>query len=71
MSAWLVFTSIGFYPVAPGNEYVIGRPFVESAALHLRNGKTFNVRANGLSDKNAYLRDVKLNARRSTAATYP
>jgi putative alpha-1,2-mannosidase len=30
MSAWLVFTSLGFYPVTPGsNEYVIGRPFVD------------------------------------------
>ena len=30
MSAWLIFTSLGFYPVAPGsNEYVIGRPFVD------------------------------------------
>src|ERR1700733_9336188 len=36
MSAWLIFTSLGFYPVAPGsNEYVIGRPFVEEATLHL------------------------------------
>jgi len=40
MSAWLIFTSLGFYPVAPGsNEYVIGRPFVDEATLHLPNGK--------------------------------
>jgi predicted alpha-1,2-mannosidase len=44
MSAWLVFTSLGFYPVTPGSlEYVIGRPFVERAALTLPNGKTFTI----------------------------
>ena len=45
MSAWLVFTSLGFYPVAPGsNEYVLGRPFVDRAVLHLPNGKVLNSR---------------------------
>jgi predicted alpha-1,2-mannosidase len=44
MSAWLVFTSLGFYPVTPGSlEYVIGRPFVARAALTLPNGKTFTI----------------------------
>jgi predicted alpha-1,2-mannosidase len=46
MSAWLVFTSLGFYPVTPGSlEYVIGRPFVEHAMLHLPGGKDFTVTA--------------------------
>jgi putative alpha-1,2-mannosidase len=46
MSAWLAFTALGFYPVAPGsNEYVIGRPFVERAVLNLPNGKRFTIRA--------------------------
>jgi predicted alpha-1,2-mannosidase len=44
MSAWLVFTGLGFYPVTPGSlEYVIGRPFVENATLHLPNGKNFTI----------------------------
>ena len=44
MSAWLVFTALGFYPVAPGsNEYVIGRPFVDHAAINLPNGKRFEM----------------------------
>ncbi|WP_442678214.1 GH92 family glycosyl hydrolase [Sphingomonas sp. ASY06-1R] len=44
MSAWLVFTSLGFYPVTPGSlEYVIGRPFVARATLTLPNGKTFTI----------------------------
>ena len=62
MSAWLLFTSLGFYPVAPGsNEYVIGRPFVDEATLHLSNGKQFRVVAQGLSASNAFIQSVTLN----------
>jgi predicted alpha-1,2-mannosidase len=62
MSAWLLFTALGFYPVAPGsNEYVIGRPFVDEATLHLPNGKTFKVVAEHLDSSNAYVKSVSLN----------
>ena len=62
MSAWLVFTALGFYPVAPGsNEYVIGRPFVDHAALNLPNGKRFSVVAEGLNDANRYVGRILLN----------
>ena len=62
MSAWLVFTALGFYPVAPGsNEYVIGRPFVSRATLNLANGRRFTVTAEGLSDQNRYVQSVTLN----------
>lgn len=41
--------ALGFYPVAPAsNQYVIGRPFVRRAVLHLPNGKTFTIIADGL-----------------------
>ncbi|MDH4745523.1 GH92 family glycosyl hydrolase [Sphingomonas sp. CBMAI 2297] len=64
MSAWLVFTALGFYPVAPGsNEYVIGRPFLNRAALNLPNGKRFTIVADGLSDTNKYVGKVLLNGR--------
>ncbi len=64
MSAWLVFTSLGFYPVAPGsNEYVIGRPFVEQATLALPNGKRFRVVAEGMSADNKYVARVLLNGK--------
>lgn len=64
MSAWLVFTALGFYPVAPGsNQYVIGRPFVNRAALTLPNGKRFTVVADGLTDANRYVGRVTLNGR--------
>jgi predicted alpha-1,2-mannosidase len=62
MSAWLIFTSLGFYPVTPGSgEYVIGRPFVDRAVLHLPNGKTFVIVAENLSDTNGYVGSVRLN----------
>lgn len=64
MSAWLVFTSLGFYPVAPGsNEYVIGRPFLDRAVLTLPNGKLFAVRADRLSPDNGYVGSVTLNGK--------
>jgi predicted alpha-1,2-mannosidase len=63
-SAWLAFTSMGFYPVAPGsNEYVLGRPFVEKASISLANGKRFTVRARNLSPANGYVGSVTLNGK--------
>jgi predicted alpha-1,2-mannosidase len=62
MSAWLVFTSLGFYPVAPGsNEYVLGRPFVERAVLHLPNGKLLTIASVNLSEGRGFVKDVLLN----------
>ncbi len=67
MSAWLVFTALGFYPVAPGsNEYVIGRPFVDRAVLTLPEGERFTMIADGLSDTNRYVTRVTLNGRALT-----
>jgi len=64
MSAWYVFTALGFYPVAPGSgEYVIGRPFVNRAMLNLPNGKRFTIVARGLSDANRYVGGVTLNGK--------
>jgi predicted alpha-1,2-mannosidase len=64
MSAWLAFTALGFYPVAPGsNEYVIGRPFLDKAVMNLPNGKRFTIRAVGLSAENAYVSGVTLNGK--------
>jgi predicted alpha-1,2-mannosidase len=64
MSAWLVFTVLGFYPVTPGSlEYVIGRPFLDNATLNLPNGRRFTVVTQGLSDANRYVGRVTLNGR--------
>ncbi len=62
MSAWYLFTSLGFYPVAPGsNQYVLGRPFIDGAKISLTGGKTFIVKVHHRSDKNRYLKSVRLN----------
>jgi predicted alpha-1,2-mannosidase len=63
-SAWLAFTAMGFYPVAPAsNEYAIGRPFVERATLNLPNGKRFTVRAENPGPANGYVGRVLLNGK--------
>lgn len=64
MSAWLIFTALGFYPVTPAsNQYVIGRPFVKRAALHLPNGKTFTIIADNLDGQHPYIGSVTLNGK--------
>ncbi|KQZ57210.1 sugar hydrolase [Lysobacter sp. Root559] len=64
MSAWYVFTALGFYPVAPAsNEYVIGRPFVPRATLNLPNGKRFSVIADGLDEAHTYIGRATLNGK--------
>jgi predicted alpha-1,2-mannosidase len=65
MSAWLIFTSMGFYPVAPAsNEYVIGRPFVNRATIQLPNRKAFRVIAEKMSPVNRYVESVTLNGKK-------
>ncbi|HHS13189.1 MAG TPA: glycoside hydrolase family 92 protein [bacterium] len=62
MSAWLVLSALGFYPVQPGKpEYVLGSPWFEKAVLHLDNGKTFTIQAPGNSRNRPYVRSMKLN----------
>jgi len=62
MSAWLLFTALGFYPVAPAsNEYVLGRPFVDRATLHLPNGKQLTIESVNMSEERGFLKDVLLN----------
>ena len=40
MSAWYVFSSLGFYPVTPGsNQYIIGSPLFDKGTINLENGK--------------------------------
>ena len=64
MSAWFMFSSLGFYPVAPGSdEYSLGSPAVKSAVIKLENGKTFTVDAINQSDKNVYVEKVLLNGK--------
>ena len=62
MSAWYLFTAMGFYPVAPASqEYAIGRPFVSRAVMHLGNGHDFTVTADNLDDAHPYVGKMTLN----------
>lgn len=67
MSAWYMFSSLGFYPVAPGSDvYSLGSPLVNKAVVNLENGKTFTVEAIKQSDKNVYVEKVLLNGKEIT-----
>jgi predicted alpha-1,2-mannosidase len=62
MSAWYIFSSIGFYPVTPASgEYQLGSPAVDKAVIQLENGKSFTIEAKNQSDKNVYVQKVVLN----------
>ncbi len=61
-SAWYVFSSLGFYPVAPATgEYALGSPLFKKATLHLENGKKFVISAPDNSPKNVYINSATLN----------
>ena len=62
MSAWYIFSSLGFYPVAPASDqYNLGSPAVNKATIHLESGKTFTIQTKNQSDKNVYVQQVLLN----------
>lgn len=62
MSAWYIFSSLGFYPVCPGSgQYVIGAPFLPYSKILLSNGKTLEIKASGVSDENRYVKKVLRN----------
>jgi predicted alpha-1,2-mannosidase len=62
ISAWWMFSAIGFYPVNPASGvYMIGSPLFDRVALHLPNGRTFTVTAANNSSSNIYVQSVTLN----------
>jgi predicted alpha-1,2-mannosidase len=64
MSAWYIFSSLGFYPVVPGSDvYAIGSPAVDGAVLHLESGKTFIIDVKNQGDKNVYVQKIELNGK--------
>lgn len=70
MSAWYIFSAMGFYPVDPVSlEYVIGAPQVEGVRLNLPGGKVFEMEAAGLSEQNKYVQSVTLNGRQLDSFT--
>ena len=64
MSAWYIFSSLGFYPVAPGSVYyALGSPSIKNAVMNLDNGNSFEVTAKNQSHKNVYVEKVELNGK--------
>ena len=62
MSAWYIFSALGFYPVAPGSDqYALGSPLVNSAVVQLENGKVLEIEAVNQSPKNVYVKKVLVN----------
>jgi len=62
MSAFVVFSAMGFYPATPGLPvYTIGSPLFEEVKIQLENGKTFTLKAPGCSVVNKYIQSAKLN----------
>jgi predicted alpha-1,2-mannosidase len=64
MSAWYIFSSLGFYPVAPGSDqYSTGSPAVNGAVINLDNGKTFTINVKNQGPKNVYVQKMVLNGK--------
>jgi predicted alpha-1,2-mannosidase len=62
MSAWYIFSSLGFYPVNPSNQvYVLGSPLFEKAEIAIDNERKFIITAKDVSKKNIYIQSVRLN----------
>jgi Glycosyl hydrolase family 92 catalytic domain/Chitobiase/beta-hexosaminidase C-terminal domain len=64
MSAWFVLSALGFYAVTPGqDQYVIGTPLFPHAVIHLPNGHTFAITAQGVSAASPYIHGARLDGR--------
>ena len=62
MSAWYVFSALGFYPVNPvEGRYELGTPMFSESSVSLPGGRTFTVKADGLSDSARYIKSARLN----------
>jgi len=72
MSAWYMFTCMGFYPVCPASDYyVIGAPQIPHSVMHLSNGKSFAMTAKNISEENIYVQAVKLNGKNWSSPFLP
>ena len=69
LSAFVVFSMLGFYPVTPGMPmYVIGSPSFEKATIQLSRNKSFSVKADGINKQNIYIQSATLNGRKLNRA---
>ena len=71
MSAWYIFSALGFYPVCPGSDqYAIGSPIFKKATIHLENEKTFMLQTSGNGKNNYYINSAKLNGTNYTKSFF-
>jgi len=64
MSAFVVFSQMGFYPVTPGDPvYSIGSPVFDHVSLDLGNGQSFEIEARNASPENKYIQSATLNGK--------
>jgi predicted alpha-1,2-mannosidase len=69
MSAWYIFSSMGFYPVCPGsNQYILGAPYFPYLKVKVGENKYLTIKADKVSDKMRYVHSVKLNGKPYTKA---
>jgi predicted alpha-1,2-mannosidase len=61
MSAWYIFSALGFYPVCPGSDwYAIGSPLVKSAIITLKDGKKLEIEVINQDENNVFIREVRV-----------
>lgn len=64
MSAWYIFSAMGFYPVNPSNSvYCFGSPLLEKAVIHIANGKNFIINVKNAGNRNIYIQKIALNGK--------
>lgn len=66
LSAWYVFSAMGFYPLAGTDKYWIGSPNLDAAEITLSNGNTLSIKAVNQSENNVYVKSVTLNGEKIT-----
>ena len=72
LSSFVVFSSMGFYPVTPGDPvYTIGSPVFEHVTLNLGNGETFEIEARDASPENKYIQSATLNGEPLNTPWFP
>ncbi len=70
MSAWYIFSSLGFYPVFPASQdYVLGSPLFDKATIRLPKGKIFTVEVKKNSPENIYIQQIELNGHLQSKST--
>jgi predicted alpha-1,2-mannosidase len=69
MSAWYIFSAMGFYPVCPGSDqYVLGAPYFPYVKVKVGNNAYLEIKADNVSDEMRYVKSVKFNGKPYTKA---